>query len=63
MGHTLVLKNVRHVPNLMLNLIFIEKLDARGFASHIVNGVWKLIIRSLIVARGNKCCGLYRTIL
>lgn len=63
MGHTLVLKNVRHVPNLMLNLIPIEKLDDKGFASHFANGVWKLIIRSLIVARGNKCCSLYRILL
>lgn len=39
MSHILVLKNVNHVLDLRLNLMYVGKLDDRGIASHFANGV------------------------
>ena len=49
----LVLKDVRHVLDMRLNLISIEKLDD-GLINHFVGGKWRLTNESLIVARGVK---------
>ena len=36
-------------------------MDRVGYGNHLGNGKWKLTKRSLIVARGYACCGMYRT--
>lgn len=48
MDHTLVLRNVRHVQELRLNLMLVGKLDDRGFVSHFANSVWKILSGSLL---------------
>lgn len=39
MDHTLVLRNVRHVQELRLNLMLVGKLANREFVSHFADGV------------------------
>jgi transposase InsO family protein len=58
-GCKLVLKDVRHVPDIRLNLISTGKLDDEGYKNHFGDGKWKLIKGSLVVAKGNKTCSLY----
>jgi hypothetical protein len=60
-GYTLKLKDVRHIPDMRLNLISISVLDKEGYESHLGNGKWKLFKRSLVFARGKICCTLYKT--
>ena len=62
-GCRLILKNVRHVPDLRLNLISIGKLDDDGFYSSFANGTWRLSKHSLVVAKGKKCCSLYKSMM
>lgn len=62
MGHTLTLRNVRHVLNLKLNLMSLRKLADR-VASHFDNKVWQIMKGPLVVARENKYCCLNRTVL
>ena len=60
-GCTLTLKDVQHIPNLHLNLIYVHVLDKDGY-NHFINSCdWKLIKGSLVVARGRLCCFLYKT--
>src|SRR5436853_105811 len=61
LGCQLILKNVRHVADLRLNLLSGITLDRQGFESHFANGMWKLSKGSLIVAKGKACCSLYKT--
>ena len=61
MGCTLTLKDVRHIPDLLLNLIFMHKMDKDGYNHFISSGNWKLTKGSLVVARGRLCCLLYTT--
>ncbi|CAA0837820.1 cysteine-rich RLK (RECEPTOR-like protein kinase) 8 [Striga hermonthica] len=58
-GNILVLRGVKHVPNIRMNLISTGKLDDEGFCSTFRDGKWKLTKGSLIVARGQKCSSLY----
>ena len=55
----LVLKNVKHVPNICLSLIPAGKLDDESFCNTFHNGQWKLTKGSLVVARGKKDSTLY----
>ncbi|KAK8921663.1 hypothetical protein KSP39_PZI019972 [Platanthera zijinensis] len=57
----IVLKGVRHIPDLRMNLISVGRLDDGGFTSIEGGGTWRLMKGSLVVAKGRKCCGLYRT--
>ncbi|VFQ73301.1 unnamed protein product [Cuscuta campestris] len=57
----LVLKNVRHAPDICLNLISTSVLDDEGYVSTFGDGQCKITKGSLIVARGKKCSGLYWT--
>jgi hypothetical protein len=50
----LILKEVRHVPDMHPNLISIEKLDDVGLVSHFGAGKWKLAKRSMVIAKGSK---------
>nr|KYP63123.1 Retrovirus-related Pol polyprotein from transposon TNT 1-94 [Cajanus cajan] len=58
-GCRLVLKDVRHVPAMRLNLISIGKLDDAGLMNYFGDGKWKLGKGSLVMARGKKEGSLY----
>ena len=58
---TLTLKDVRHVPDMRLNLISTHALDKAGFESYFVNGRWKLTKGSVVYVRGDVCSTLYKT--
>ena len=60
-GCTLTLKDVRHILDLRLNLIYVHMLDKDGYNHFISSGNWKLTKGSLVVARGRLCCSLYKT--
>ena len=60
-GYTITLKDVRHVPDLRLNLLSGIAFDKEGYDSHFGNGTWKLMKGSIIVARGHICGNLYKT--
>ncbi|CAH9100553.1 unnamed protein product [Cuscuta europaea] len=60
-GIKLVLHNVKHVPDMRLNLIFAGLLDDDGYNNNFGKGIWKLTRGSLIVARGKRCSNLYMT--
>ena len=60
-GCRLCLKNVRHVPEIRLNLISTGTLDDEGYHSYFGKGKWKLTKGSLVVTRGNKNSFLYLT--
>ena len=54
-GYTIILKDVRHVPDIRLNLLSGIPFDKEGYDSHFGNGTWKLMKGSIIVARGHIC--------
>ncbi|KAF2294481.1 hypothetical protein GH714_011777 [Hevea brasiliensis] len=58
-GMRLVLRDVRHIPNMRLNLIFVDRFDNEGFCNTFKNGKWKLTKGSLVEARGIKQSRLY----
>ncbi|KAK8564203.1 hypothetical protein V6N12_036332 [Hibiscus sabdariffa] len=58
-GTRLTLKNVRHAPDIRLNLISLGKLDDEGFCNTFSDGKWKLTKGSLVVDRGKKSSNLY----
>ena len=60
-SYTITLKNVRHVPNLCLNLHSTSTLDKEGYEHFIGKGTWKLIKGSFVVVKGKMCCLLYKT--
>ena len=62
LGYTLTLKEVRHVPDLRLNLMSCIMLDRQRYTSTFGSGAWRLSKGSLTVARGKVCCTLYKTI-
>uniref|UniRef100_A0A2N9FE34 Reverse transcriptase Ty1/copia-type domain-containing protein n=1 Tax=Fagus sylvatica TaxID=28930 RepID=A0A2N9FE34_FAGSY len=51
----LMLKNVRHVPDLCFNLISTPVMDRAGYCNHLGNGRWKLTKGPMVVARGRIC--------
>ncbi|KAE8688656.1 hypothetical protein F3Y22_tig00110959pilonHSYRG00025 [Hibiscus syriacus] len=55
----LILKTVRHVPAMRLNLISARKLDDVGLVNYLGEGKWKLTKGSLIMTRGKKEGSLY----
>ena len=59
LGCKLLLKDVRHVPDIRLNLISIGRLDDEGYNNHFGDGKWKLTKGSLVMAKGKKTCTLY----
>ena len=60
-GYSLVLDDVRHVPDIRLNLLSVVKLDDIHHGSYFFYKKWKLNKGSLIVARGRKQGNLYVT--
>ncbi|KAK8557617.1 hypothetical protein V6N12_009846 [Hibiscus sabdariffa] len=57
----ILLKDVRHVPDMHLNRISAGKLDDAGYMNLFGGGKWKLTINNMIIARGNKQGCLYVT--
>ena len=60
-GGKLVLKDVRHVPEMHFSLISVGKLDDEGYHSHLGEGKWKLIMGSLVLGSGKKNNTLHKT--
>ena len=60
-GCTLILKDVRHVPDLRTNVSSTLAMDRAGYCNHLGNERWKLSKGLLDVARGRACCGMYMT--
>ena len=58
-GCKLLLRDVRHVPDIRLNLISAGKLDDEGYNNNFSDGKWKLSKGSLVVEKGKKTCSLY----
>ena len=58
-GSRLLLKDVRHVPEMRLNLISTGKLDDDGYCNYFGEGKWKLTKGSIILAKGRKVNTLY----
>ena len=58
-GCKMLLKDVRHIPDVRLNLISAGRLDDEGYTSSIRNGAMKFSKGSLIVARARKVNMLY----
>jgi transposase InsO family protein len=58
-GCRLILKDVRHVPDVRLNLISAGRLDDEGYSGGFRNGTWKFYQGSRIVARAQKQNTLY----
>ena len=42
-GYTLILKDVRHVPDIRLNLISTHVLDKEGYGNYFRDGKWRII--------------------
>ena len=58
-GNKLVPMNVRHVPNIRLNLISTGRLDDEGCTNSFGESKWKLTKGSLVMAKGKKQNTLY----
>ena len=58
-GTRLLLRGVKHIPEIRLNLISAGKLDDEGYCNTFSNGQWKLTKGAMVVARGNKHSSLY----
>ncbi|KAK2988297.1 hypothetical protein RJ640_011968 [Escallonia rubra] len=56
---TLVLKDVRHIPELQKNLISVSGLDRESYFVRFGEKQWKVIKRSMVVARGERIGTLY----
>ena len=59
LGTRLVLKYVKHVTDIQMNLISMGKLDNEGFYSLYDGGKWKLSRGFFIVARDEKYSSFY----
>ena len=59
MGFNLVLKDVRYVIDICLNLISIGKLDDDGYNNQFGEAKWKLSKDSLVLPKGKKVNILY----
>nr|CAN62498.1 hypothetical protein VITISV_000081 [Vitis vinifera] len=60
-GFVWLLEKVRHIPNLMRNLIFVGQLDDEGHAILFVGGTWKVTKGARVLARRKKIGTLYMT--
>lgn len=59
LGYMLMLKNIRHVPNICFNLLPIGVLDDEGYYNVFGENKWKLTKKSLVAARGIKKRSFY----
>ncbi|KAH0720560.1 hypothetical protein KY284_005590 [Solanum tuberosum] len=60
-GCTLVLKDVRHIPDLRMNLISGVALDRDGYENYFANQKWRLTKGELVIAKRVARGTLYRT--
>ncbi|KAG8376743.1 hypothetical protein BUALT_Bualt09G0095500 [Buddleja alternifolia] len=58
-GCRLILRDIRHISDIRLNIISTGKLDDDGYVSNFGEGKWKLTKCSLITAKGKKKNSLY----
>ena len=58
-GCKLLLQDVRHMPDIRLNLISTSELDGGGYTNQFGEGKWKLTKGSLVLAKGRKVNTLY----
>ncbi|RVW26208.1 Retrovirus-related Pol polyprotein from transposon TNT 1-94 [Vitis vinifera] len=58
-GTMLILKNVKHIPDIRMNLISIGKLDDEWLCNTFCDSQWKLTRCSMVVAKRKKCSSLY----
>ncbi|KAK3011783.1 hypothetical protein RJ639_012566 [Escallonia herrerae] len=58
-GGTLVLKDVRHIPELQKNLISVSGLDREGYFVAFGEKQWNVIKGSMVVARGERVGTIY----
>ena len=58
-GTALILKNVKHIPDIRMNLISTGKLDDEECCNTCRDSQWKLTRGSMVVAKGKKCSSLY----
>ncbi|KAK2972111.1 hypothetical protein RJ640_013845 [Escallonia rubra] len=58
-GGTLILNDVRHIPELQKNLIFVSRLDHEGYFVEFGEKQWKVTKGSMVVARGERVGTLY----
>lgn len=58
-GTKLVLKSVRHIESLRLNVLPVGLLDQEGYLSRFGDGKYKLTKGSMVIAKGNKVSALY----
>ena len=52
MGVQLLLRGVKHAPDVRFNLIFVQVLDDAGYDNHFSFGKWKLTKGNLVVEKG-----------
>jgi len=57
----LLLKGVKHAPDVHFNLISVQLLDDCGYDNHFGSSKWKLTKGNLVMARGEKQFKLYWT--
>ena len=60
-GSTMMLKDMRHVPDLRMNVFFTWAMDRAGYCNYLGNGRWKLTKGLVVVVKGHACCGMYKT--
>ena len=57
----MLLRGVKHAPDVRFNLISVQVLDDAGYDNHFSFGKWKLTKGNLVVAKGQKSSKLYWT--
>ena len=62
LGYKMMLKDVRHVAYLRLNLLSVGRLDNEGFESKFGRELWKLTKGSLVVASAKKSNTFYKLV-
>ena len=62
LGYEMMLKDVRHIAHLRLNLLSVERLDDEGFERNFGRGLWKLTKGSLVMALAKKSNTLYKLV-
>jgi len=60
-GSRLILKHVKHVPDVWLNLFFVGMLCDENYKSSFSSDSWKLTKGSMVMGRGTKHSTLYIT--
>ena len=62
LGYEMMLKDVRHVADLRLNLLSVGWLDDEGFESKFGRGLWRLTKGSLVMASAKKSNTFYKLV-